>query len=131
MKKSETAFEKIQWCIKDVDDFKDLIQINDTNIELGIRYSLAQSISGKKIKNRFENLIIACWSAKDYFKKDIVKEIGKDAGKVFENYIFNYEETDLIQYLADSLKHGGIDKGFLNKNRFKHIFNVKLIKENY
>ena len=73
MKKSETAFEKIKWCLHDIEDFKDLIQINDTDIELAKRYSLVETISGKKIKNRIENLLISCWSAKDYLKKDIIK----------------------------------------------------------
>ncbi len=119
MKKSQTAFDKIKMCIQDVEDFKDLIQINDTEIELVNRYSLLQTISGEKIKNRIENLIIACWSAKDYLKKEIIKEIGEGPAKVFENRIFQYEETELIQYLADSLKHGGIDDKYLTKNKFK------------
>ena len=119
MRKSETAFEKIKWCLQDVEDFKDLIQINDTEIELAKRYSLVETISGKKIKNRVENLLISCWSAKDYLKKDIIKEIGENAGKVFENNLFEYEETDLVQYLADSIKHGGIDEKYLKQNRHK------------
>lgn len=120
MKKSETAFEKIKWCLNDVEEFKELIQINDTELELVKRYSLLEDISGKKIKNRVENLLIACWSAKDYIKKEIIREIGENAGKVFENYLFEYEETDLVQYLADSLKHGGIEDKYLKQNKFKN-----------
>jgi len=119
MRKSETAFEKIKWCLSDVDEFKELIHINDTELELVNRYSLLEGISGKKIKNRVENLLIACWSAKDYIKKEIIREIGENAGKVFENYLFEYEETDLVQYLADSLKHGGIGDKHLKQNRYK------------
>jgi hypothetical protein len=120
MRKSETAFDTIKWCLEDIDDFKDLIQINDSEEELGKRYHLAQTIAGEKIKTRMENLIIRCWSAKDYLKKDIEKEIGKDAGKIFEKYLFEYKETELVQYLADSLKHGWIDEQYLKLNRYKN-----------
>jgi hypothetical protein len=119
MRRSETAFDKIKWCLQDVDDFKDLIQINDTEEELAKRYSLTQTIAGNKIKNRVENLLVSCWSAKDYLKKDIIREIGEDAGKVFEKNLFAHEETDLVQYLADAIKHGGIDERYLKQNRFK------------
>lgn len=105
--------------LNDVEEFKELIQINDSELELVNRYSLLESISGKKIKNRVENLLIACWSAKDYIKKEIIREINENAGKVFENYLFEHEETDLVQFLADSLKHGEIDEKYLKQNKFK------------
>jgi hypothetical protein len=121
MKKAESAFDKIKWCINDIEEFKDLIQINDSEIELDKRYSLLTKITGQKIKNRIENLIIACWSAKDYLKKEITNQISESAGRVFEIYIFEHEETELIQYLADSFKHGGIDDRFLNNNKYKPL----------
>lgn len=114
------ALEKIQFCIKDVDDFKDLIQINDSDVPLLNRYELLAEISVKGIRNRVENLIIACWSAKDYFKKNIKQEIDEATSSVFEKKLFEHEETHLIQYLADALKHGGIDNNFLKNNIFKH-----------
>jgi len=119
--KSESVYEKIKWCNQDIEEFKDLIQINDSALEITKRYKLLESISGKKIKNRFENLIITCWSAKDYLKKDIIEEISVNTGKVFEKNLFKHKDTDLIQYIADSVKHGGIGNEFLKLNKYKKL----------
>ncbi len=105
--------------MKDIDEFKELIEINDINSDLNKRYKLCEEISGKKIKNRIENLIVACWSSKDWIKKEIESNIDTGASRIFENNLFNYDNTHLIQYLADSIKHGGIDSRFLRTNKFK------------
>ena len=58
---------------------------------------------------------------KGLFKKDIIKEIGEEAGKVFEKNLFQFEQTDLVQYLADAIKHGGIEERYLNQNRYEGV----------
>lgn len=121
MNLSETAYEKIQLCLQDVNEFVDLIQINSSEFDLALRYSLLEKISGKKILNRIENLIVSCWNAKDHYKKEIIKELNPEAGAVFEKYLFQHEETDLIQYLANTIKHGGIEEGRMKSNRYKQI----------
>jgi hypothetical protein len=117
--KYEKALEKIKWCKIDVEEFKDLIEINDTSIEFLKRYELCKFIIGAKIKNRIENLIVACWSAKDWIKKDITSLIDSDVAYIFEKNIFEVDNTHLIQYLANSIKHCGIDDKKMNGNKYK------------
>ena len=104
----------------DIKDFIDLIEINDSSTGLGKKYELLESISGEKVKNRFYNLIIACWSAKDGFKKDIEKNLSKTDAEKFEKDLFNFDSTHIIQYLADAEKHYGIDPNRLSKNNYKN-----------
>ena len=119
--KFNTSIDKIKWCIKDVDEFKELIEINNVDTELIKRYKLCESISGEKIKNRVENLIVACWSSKDWIKKEITSTIDKNVAKVFETNLFKHDTIHLIQYLADSIKHGGIDSNYLKTNKYKNL----------
>lgn len=46
--KFNNAKEKIAFCIKDIDEFIELIEINNTENEIFTRYELCKANSGKK-----------------------------------------------------------------------------------
>jgi len=116
-----TNFDKVRLCIEDVTEFLDLLEINDSRTDLGKRYELCQKIAGEKVINRVENLVVACWSTKDRIKKEIRDGNGGHAASEWEKSLFESDATHMIQYLANSIKHHGIDGGFLKQNMYKNV----------
>lgn len=64
---------------------------------------------------------MACWSAKDWIIKDITEKTSTNTARKFEMELYNYDSVQLIQYLADAIKHGGIDSNHLKQNKFKLV----------
>ncbi|GDY12692.1 hypothetical protein LBMAG53_15700 [Planctomycetota bacterium] len=105
------GLNRIQYCLADVEELKEYIQINQNDLTSSLRYSLLKSIKGQKIKNRIENLFIALWSAKDWMSKDILSKKNKVSEQSFVDSIHRNTNANLVAYLANATKHGTVDKG--------------------
>lgn len=115
------AIERIISNKSDFDTVKDLIRINDTDYELIKRYDLLETIAGTTIETRMINLIISCWNAKDWLKEDISKLKDISTSCRFQNALFGYDSTHMLQYIADESKHGKLDKDRMSRNKYVNI----------
>jgi hypothetical protein len=92
---------------------RDLVVVNDNPTGLPITV-LAQSICGKNLRYKLENLIIHLWSAKDYMSSELEASGGKGASSSFERRLLESKHAHLIQYLANKIKHSKVTR--LRKN---------------
>jgi len=101
----------------DLEELLELIVVNENPAGLPT-YKLAESICGKKVRYRLENLVVHLWAAKDYYQRDIAEEKGQAVADTFASDLLKHKQAHLVQYLANRIKHSNVTK--LRKNTYFH-----------
>lgn len=101
----------------DLAELLELIAVNE-NPEGLPTYKLAESICGKKVRYRLENLVVHLWAAKDYYQRDLAEEISQKVADTFASDLLKHKQAHLVQYLANRIKHSNVTK--LQKNTYFH-----------
>lgn len=100
---------RIQLAKSELQDLMELVIVNE-NPNSWPLYSLLEPISGTRIRYRLENLLIHLWSAKDYYKSEVLKTMGVVAAKYFVDELHMKRPAQLVQYLANLIKHGEVTR---------------------
>lgn len=125
----DRASERVASNVEDVEAFREYIEISSPGTSEN-HYKLLKALDGQKIHSRVENAFIACWSAKDWFKKDLTDQHGEQLGKAFETAIHSYDACELVAYIANKTKHAAVERKNRYINKAPRLAKVTLIAIN-
>jgi len=111
----EEVLGRLESAKADLADILELIVVNE-NPEGLPTYKLAETICGKKVRYRLENLVVHLWSAKDYYLRELSENHNQAIAENFGVKLLKHKQSHLIQYLANRIKHSKVTK--LKKNMY-------------
>jgi hypothetical protein len=107
--KFTTFLKDRQYALEDLDRFAELIEPILHEGRSG--YRLKPLGQADRVTQRCRTLVHYTWHCQDYVKKLLAEAGVLDAGRVVNRYIERSPEIQVISYLANENKQGGIDPG--------------------